>query len=246
MLLGTLGTPKRMEPLPEVRASLDRLSALMGGGMDLSAYLDAVARVAEAVIPSCIGVSITIVINGDAFTIAATTPEAAQLDAAQNLGNEGPCLDAVRQGDAVEVQDLLDERRWQIFQQAAAADGVRSTLSFPIRDVDDMISGGMNLYASDPNAFSDKARHIEVVFAADLSEVVANADMSFMTRDFARQLPQRLDAMEKVEQAVGALTHLRGWRPDEARSRLSGAARQAGTPIDKVADVVLALNPDQG
>ncbi|MDQ1621359.1 MAG: hypothetical protein QOE19_3928 [Actinomycetota bacterium] len=237
------GTCPAVEPIPEVRGQLDRLSALLGEGTDVRAYLHSVAQVAQALVPSCVGVSITIMVDKDPYTVTATTPATAELDAVQNVDG-GPCLDALDRGREISVPDLLDEQRWQLFGQAAAARGVRATLSFPIRDIDDVVAGGVNMYASDPNAFAGNLRLIEVGLAADLSEVVTNADLSFLTRDDARQLPQRLDAKEKIDTAVGMLMELRGWSADAARTRLTKAAQLADVPKDKVADVLAALTPE--
>ncbi|MDQ1628808.1 MAG: hypothetical protein QOI54_2552 [Actinomycetota bacterium] len=232
-----------MEPIPEVRGQLDRLSALVGDGTDVGAYLMAVAKVAQAVVPSCVGVSITIVIDGEPYTVTATTPETAQLDAVQNMTG-GPCVDAVATAREIEVADVLDEQAWQFFAQAATTSGIRSTLSFPIRDVDDMVAGGVNMYASEPDAFAGDRRMIEVALSADLSEVVSNADLSFRTLEAARRLPERLDAKEKVDDAVGALGELLGWHPDLARARLGKAATLAGVPAERVADVLMAVMTD--
>lgn len=146
-----------MDPLPEVRAGLDRLSSALEEGTSLAGYLDGVAKVAEAIIPSCVGVSITIIPDGDPFTITATTPDATALDAVQNLDG-GPCLEALETEELLGVDDLLDEGGSSCFGAAAASAEVRSSLSFPIRDIDGLISGGMNLYASDPHAFQGRER----------------------------------------------------------------------------------------
>jgi len=79
-------------------------------GTSLAGYLDGVAKVAEAIIPSCVGVSITIILDGDPFTITATTPDATALDAVQNLDG-GPCLEALETEELLGVDDLLDEGR---------------------------------------------------------------------------------------------------------------------------------------
>jgi GAF domain-containing protein len=228
-----------MDPLPEVHAQLQRLSSLLGSGTDVGAYLSAVAQVAQALIPSCVGVSITLIIDGDPYTVTATTPEAAVVDASQNVDG-GPCLEAVRDGRTVEVEDVLAEEQWHLFAQAGAARGIRSSLSFPIRDLEDMVAGGMNLYASEPGAFRDR-RLIPGAFGAELSEVVTNADLAFRTRDFARELPDRLATRERFDLAVSIMIERRGWAPDEAVSRLAKASELAGVPKGTVAEIVIAL-----
>ena len=64
---------------------------------------------------------------------------------------------------------------------------------------------------------------------------------SFMTLDFARQLPQRLEERAKVDRAVAMLTTLHGWSAKQARERLAVAAAKAGLPPGTVAETVLAV-----
>jgi hypothetical protein len=141
------------------------------------------------------------------------------------------------------VPDVLDEDRWAFYAQAATSGGVRSSLSLPIGGA----AGGnpwvMNLYASDPHAFTGSEEILAAAFDVPVTDLVRNADLSFMTRDAARELPQRPQDKAKVDQAVGVLRAVRGWEPDQARSRLRTAAAKAGVPVEKVAEVVLALNP---
>src|SRR4051794_37645932 len=224
-----------MDPIPEVRGELDRLSALLGDGLDVGGYLRAVADVAQALVPSCVGGSITVIIDGDAYTMTATTLDAAQLDAAQVLDG-GPCVEALTANTSVVTGDILDEHRWQLFGQAAAAKGVRSSLSFPIRDVDDLVAGGVNVYASEPDAFADDRSLLMVGLGGDLSEVVVNADLSFRTREYAQELSARLDAKAQLETAVGIMMARRGWNAEQARDRLARAAAQAGVPREAVVD----------
>jgi GAF domain-containing protein len=235
--------PHGMQPLPEIRSSLDRLSAQLGEGMDLARYLTSVAEIAQSLVPSCVAVSITIVMDGEPYTMTATAPQAHMVDAMQNLDG-GPCIAAMDENETIMLGDVLDEDRWQFFEKAARSQGIRSSLSFPIRDLEDVVKGGMNLYATEPDAFQRDQHLIEVGFAADLSEAVTNADLSFMTRDFARELPERLEARERLDQAVGVLMALRGWDASVARSRLRHAASLAGADLDAVAEVVISLEPE--
>jgi hypothetical protein len=231
-----------MEPIPETRAA----AALLGegadglGGMDLIEGLQLLARAALEVAPSCIGVSLTIVVDGEPATLTATSPALAGVDAAQYLGG-GPCVDAAETGEAVAVDDVLDEDRWQYFGQAATAVGVRSSVSMPFVVTRGEVNGALNLYAGDPHGFVGKADQLAAVFGVPVADLVTNADLSFMTRNFARELPRKLEEQGRVDRAVGALAVDRGWTPTEAERRLRTAANQAGVPLSEVADIVLAL-----
>jgi transcriptional regulator with GAF, ATPase, and Fis domain len=229
-----------VKPLPETQAAIDRLSALLEGDQDLGRHLRAVSSVAEMLVPSLVGASVTVHIHGQPFTLTAVSEQLRTMDATQYLDG-GPCVDAL-DGSPVVVDDLLDEERWQVYRQTASDAGIRSSLSMPLRDSADEVIGALNLYATDPSAFAGQEQMFAEVFGVHVEELVKNADLSFMTRDWAEELPDRVEALEVTEQAVGVLVATQGWGPDDARSRLQDAAGRAGAPLDTVARAVLALS----
>jgi GAF domain-containing protein len=228
-----------MEPIPEVRDATKRLAALADETVDLLERLEGVSALAVTLLPSCVGVSITVLVDGDPFTVTATSPDIASLDAVQYLGG-GPCVDASDEGP-VNVEDVMSEPRWQLYSQAAAAQGVRSSLSLPFPGDGDTPSGALNLYASDPNAFHGVQEQLAQLFGVHVGELVLNADLSFMTREFARELPQRLEDYEQLNQAAGVLMALHGWDPDQARERIRYAAGRAGVATSDVAKIVMVI-----
>lgn len=232
-----------MEPIPEVRAAASRLSALADETMDLMSGLQAVSALAVALLPSCVGVSLTVVVDGDPFTVTATSVQPTVLDAMQYL-DDGPCVAPAATDRVERVDDVLDEDRWQLYAEAAAAVGVRSSLSMPLRGADGVPFGALNLYAGEPHAFHGKEEQIAQLFGVHVNDMVRNADLSFMTRDFARQLPQRLEDHQRVNEAIGVLAERRGWSPQEARARMEFAAGRAGAPISSIAEVVLVMGLD--
>lgn len=229
-----------MRPLPEVVAAAERLAALTGD-LDLLRGLDVVSEVAVSLVPSVVGVSLTVVVDGEPFTVTASSDEMAALDAAQYLDG-GPCITAAEQSRPVVADDVLDEDAWQLYRVGSAARGVRASLSLPLGGAGARTPGAINLYAGEVDAFRGKEQLLAEVFQTPGEEFVANADLSFMTRDAARALPERLEEKAKVDQAVGMLMAMLGVSADEARSRLRTAAGRAGTPVDKLADLVVALN----
>jgi GAF domain-containing protein len=229
-----------VEVVPEVRAAALQLAALSEQTLDLVPALEQVAALAVAVLPSMAGVSITVLVDGDPFTVTATRPEIAAVDASQYL-TDGPCLNALRTGEQTTVDDVLDEQRWQEYAQTASAYGIRSSLSVPLRGTDGGHLGALNLYASEPDAFAGSEERVAAVFGAHVEEVVRNADLSFMTLQAARELPQRLADHERVSQAIGVLMS-GGMDPAEARERLEYAAGHARITLRHAADVVLILH----
>jgi GAF domain-containing protein len=229
-----------MEAIPEVREAATRLAALADETLDLVQRLEAVSALALTLLPSCVGVSITVVVDGDPFTVTATPADIASLDAIQYLDG-GPCVAAAATREPILVDDVLDEPRWQMYSQAAAATGVRSSMSLPIPRAGDVPPGALNLYASDPHAFHGTQAQLAALFGVHVTELVENADLSFMTREFARELPQRLDDYEHLNQAAGVLMSMHGWDADHARERIRYAATRAGVTPRDVAKIVMIL-----
>ena len=232
-----------MEPIPEVRAAATQLAAVADETMDLLEHLRQVSALAVQLIPSCVGVSISVVVDGDPFTVTATAPDIVTLDAIQYVDG-GPCVDAATAGEPLLVDDVLDEQRWQLFGQAAAAHGVRASLSIPLHRQGGEPFGALNLYAGEIDAFDGVAGRLADLFGVHVDALVRNADLSFLTRDEARQLPQRLKDHERVNQAVGLLIENRGWSVQEARERMELAAVNAHSSMPEIAEAVLVLGLD--
>jgi hypothetical protein len=203
--------------------------------------LAVVAAVAKGLVPATIGVSISVFVDGEAFTLTATEEAAAVVDATQYLDLEGPCLEAIATGQKVQVEDHLDQEGWRLYRHSSTTVGIRSSLSLPLRDDSDRIVGALNVYATEPGAFHGREEIFAAVFGAKVSELVRNADLTFQTREWARELPDRVSARRKLETAVGVLMALHGWPPDEARTKLREAAEKAGIKVERVAEVVMGL-----
>jgi hypothetical protein len=229
-----------MEPTQETQAAVERLSEA-SGDLNLLDRLMLWSQVAQSLVPSTLGLSITVVMDGEPFTLTVTREDLAEIDAAQYIDG-GPCVASSDTADEVVVADVLDERRWQLFATTAHRLGVRSSLSMPLGGSDPHLPGAINIYAADPAAFAGRERVLAAVFRVPAQELVHNADLSFMTLDFARQLPHRLEEKAKVDRAVGVLQAVYGWSAEEARRRLTAAAGQAGLPAGRVADIVTAVN----
>lgn len=114
-------------------------------------------RVAEA-IPDCVGMSVCHFDADITFTLVTTSERLRMLDAAQYLDG-GPCQVAALDGDEVSVDDLLDEGRWQLLALASAAEGVKSSLSLPLRH-SGQLYGSANFYANTTHGFQGKERDL--------------------------------------------------------------------------------------
>jgi GAF domain-containing protein len=136
-------------------------------------------------VPECVAISISHFEGDLTFTLVTTSDELRVVDAAQYL-DSGPRESAAIDGDEIDIGDVPDEDRWQLFALASAITGVRSSLSLPLLR-GDTVYGSVNFYASTDHAFIARERDLAVMFGAQVEAAVANADLSMSSPARARQ-----------------------------------------------------------
>ncbi len=231
-----------MEPTPETARTLDQLEPVLGEPDDalLDSFRDA-GRAVLALVPDCIGFSLSRLEDDLVFTMLSTAEDVATLDAAQYLG-DGPCLEAVRREDQVATvtDDPLSEDRWRLFAAVAGELGVRSTLTLPIRH-GEKVSGSVNLYAAGTHSFDDHHDALAELFGAWSSGAVTNADLSFDTRRQAERGPQLAEDLSRVQVAIGIVAATLDTDVATAEQRLGRAAELAGLSRAALARSLIAL-----
>lgn len=228
--------------IEQLKPALAKLSNLLDDDNDLIGYLRAITHFAVLEVPDCVGVSITVVAEDVPYTVCATDLRAQTLDAVQYV-DDGPCVDTARVGSRTEVVDVLDEQRWHAYAVAAAAAGVRSSLSLPVLFHGRTI-GALNLYGGTPDAFDDRAHMLAELVSGHAALAIRNADLPMRTAQDAAALESVLRAEPDsiVEQAVGVLVQLKNLTPDEARRQLRNAASRAGIEPVNLAKSIIALD----
>lgn len=228
-----------MEPLPATREALAEIFSMELP--DHEAILKALGAGAYEIVPELIGLSLGLAKEQVTFTLVASDEEIAALDAVQYVAG-GPCVE-VGEGrlDVTEfvVGNPLDETRWRLFARATAAHGVASTLSMPL-SVDGEVIGGVNMYASTADAFSDHIDQLAHLVDAAPASAVTNADMTFSTRLEAAAAPQKLRDHNTIDTAVGLIAGTLNISAEEAHHRLLDGAARAGVHLVQVAQVVVA------
>jgi GAF domain-containing protein len=230
-----------MEPIPETVEAIEEYGPFGLGDADLLGRLrEASVRVRD-VVPDCLGFSLASREHGLTFTLVADDTDMAVLDAVQYLAG-GPCVAAVEEQRHHPVgfdhDDLLDEESWRLFGHATAAKGVRSTLTLPLLE-DQEVVGSVNLYGASAQAFTGHHEALAVIFDAWAPGAVTNADLSFATLREARQAPRLLREETTVQVAVGIIVAREGIDARAAEGRLRHAAERAGIPVHDLAQAVL-------
>jgi GAF domain-containing protein len=173
------------------------------------AVLDEMVQAAIALIPGTDQGSITDVIARRRIKHKAASSDLAErVDRLMIEVGQGPCLDVVWEQQTVRVDDLATETRWPLFSQRAVELGARGMLSFQLYVEQDTL-GALNLYSSEPGAFTDESEHIGLLFAAHAAIAYAGAQR-------AGHLEAAIHSRGTISTAVGIL--IERYRLDRLRA----------------------------
>jgi GAF domain-containing protein len=226
-----------VEPIPETSEAVNEFGPFE---VDLLQNLKDRASQVREIVPDCVGISLASREHGVSFTLVATDDEVAALDGVQYLDG-GPCVEGVEAERVLEYrnEELLGEGSWQLFAQATAAAAIASTLTLPILKQAQIV-GSVNLYAATPHAFTGHHQEIAEIFSAWAPGAVANADLSFSTRETAEQAPRLLYEEMRVQVALGVLMSSQNIGLETAREQLRDAALRAGITEPALAERLIA------
>ena len=220
------------EPLNESLAAMSRF--FVGEGT-LKETLDRVAHLAAQAVPAAEFTAITMLVEGRARTAVFTDETAPEIDQAQYETGIGPCLDAFRYREVFRLDDTTKDDRWGPFSEAAAANGVRSTLSLPLVANHEGV-GAMNFYARSPNAFSDDDTEVGSQFATQAAIVLANAQAYWDAHQLSQDLATAMKSRATIEQAKGVLMGAQRCSADEAFQILVRASQRENRKLREVAE----------
>jgi GAF domain-containing protein len=233
----------RVEFLPQTQEALDEYLSL--ADPDLGSSLLSMGHSAAAIVPDCVGLSLTLYDEGLTFTLVDPRLPLAGAGAA-DVSRREPYVQAGRVGtQRVERSEgtagLMDEDRWALFARASAAVGVASSLSLPVVEQGRVV-GGINLYASSSEAFEGRHGALAAALGASAVGAVTNADLDFESRRRAEQAPGVLRDQQEVEVGIGILAAREALDVDTARERLHEASLRAGISDVQAARIVIDIH----
>jgi GAF domain-containing protein len=189
------------------------------------------------VIPGAAEVSVTMQ-NAHPVTVASTGRLASEVDESQYEAGYGPCLDAIRLGHTVIVDDQATETRWPLYSPRAFEAGVRSSLSVPL-PVDEIHVGAFNIYGVAPRAFDAEAVTEAEGLAGYAAIVLNNAHLYFHAAGRAEQMAEAMRSRAVIEQAKGILMGARRCSADEAFDVLVRISQESNRKLNVVAQTLV-------
>ena len=226
------------DPQPANAAeALERLGRLSLRELSMESLLQQVAELSKTVMPGNPEASVLLLVKDKPTTVAHTGQLAVDLDETQYERGHGPCLHAARTGELTEIADTRTETRWQDYTQRAAERGNLSSLSIPlVIDEDEQVTGALNVYARQPDAFDEDSRSVATRFGPYAAVAAGNMYAYQSARDLADNLQAALESRAVIDQAKGVLIERYKVTPDQAFQLLARASMNANRKVRDVAD----------
>ncbi|WP_448609342.1 GAF and ANTAR domain-containing protein [Geodermatophilus sp. URMC 60] len=228
-----------MTPGRDTRSDDSELLALLAAGGDLTSFLDDLVHMAVRQVPPAEACGLTLNRDATGVTVASTGPLAERADEGQYEVDTGPCLESMRTGTVVRVDDMVAEDRWSPFPARAAELGVRSSLSLPLV-VEGRRSGALNLYATRPRVFGADDEATASRWAGQATGALTVALRIADGQHRARSLLGGLDTRATIGQAVGLLMAQERCTAEQAFELLRIASQRRNVKLRDVAAGIVA------
>ncbi|MGQ5261738.1 ANTAR domain-containing protein [Micromonospora sp. ZYX-F-536] len=215
------------------------LGSIKLADVDLDAVLAKIAELAKRTIPGASEVSVTLVRGDDAHTAAFTGELALALDEWQYERGHGPCLDASAATETLSVPDMSNESRWPDWAKRAREAGASSSLSIGL-PVQDKVTGALNIYGTEPDAFDEEAMILAQTFAGYAAVALANVHLYDTQATLARHMQAAMANRAVIEQAKGIIMGERRCTPDEAFAILAKLSQDTNRKLRDVASALVA------
>ena len=157
------------------------------------------------------------------------------IDQAQYDTMKGPCVDALKSAQVQYFDGDQIEARWRQYAESAAAEGIYSTLSFPLIVKGELI-GALNFYSRERDALRPGQREEGSVFAAYAAVLLANAQEFFDRGAQVEQLKEGMETRTMIGQATGLLMAQEGLSSDEAFQKLVTVSQNTNIKLRDIAE----------
>jgi len=181
-----------------------QLLAVVVDSATLDEFLDQLVRLTAQVVTPVAACSVTVQRDRQPLTAASSNALALRVDQIQYREDDGPCLDALRTGRIILVDDMATERRWRGYRPDALTNGIASSLSVPLT-VDGQVVAALNLYAEHANAFHTAAQAQAEAFAAQCGHALAVILRQNDQAQVRVQLAEAMVSRSIIDQAIGIL-----------------------------------------
>lgn len=215
----------------------------------VQAYLDELVLLVQRLNPVIAGCGITVRQVAGILTVSASNTLAAAVDEVQYHLSQGPCLQALRTGEVVTVDDVATEQRFGDWSAHAVTHGVLSSLSVPLR-IAGVTVGAMNSYSRRAHGFDALVRRQLLELAAHAQASLALTLRAAEQTSIVDQLHTAMQTRSIIDQALGIMMTRQRCTAAEAFALLRAASQSRNRKVvDIAADLITTTTgspPAQG
>ena len=234
---------RAVHPTPSLIEAFSEIAQHVQASEDPEESMGRITRTAVDAISGCHSASMSLLTPDGAATCAATDQLALDGDQIQYEEREGPCLDAAMHERWVYVPALRQDPRWPTSSTRLAMEaGVGSMIScrLTLDAAPNNTLGGMNLYSSVENAFTDEDQMLAILLAS-LAAVVVDASRQ------QAHLRAAIGSRQVIGEAIGMIkAQHRQLTSDEAFAMLVKASQRMNIKLRDLARRIAEGNPPAG
>ncbi len=201
---------------------------------EVTEFLDRIAVLAAAIPSTPSSCGITLRQGAEVSTAAKSSELAGRADEIQYGRGQGPCLQSLRTGDVVHVDDLDSDERWIDYRTHALAQGVRSSVSLPLI-VDGQAVGALNIYSRIAHAFTPDDIANARAFADQASSALMLVNRHGEQIALEEQLRNAIASRGIIDQALGIIMGQRRCNATDAFAVLRQASQGRNVKLVDVA-----------
>lgn len=215
-----------------------RLEPVLRRSTSIDSYLQAATDMTSDVVEVVGSYSLSASLYGHLITVATSDRAAWEADQVEFDTADGPCVEALRDGDVHGVIDLASERRWPAWTAVASLLGFASAAGIP-GEIEPGHRLALNMYAPAPRAFDDETLRRATLFTEEVARTIPGAVRLFETDERATQLEQALVSRSTIDQALGVLMAQNKCTSDEAFGILRRASQNRNVKLRDVAAMII-------
>ena len=227
------------DPVPmDVPGAFEQLGRIALAEHTMESVLQLVCQLTTEVMPGDVAASISVISGERMETPVFAGQLALDLDERQYRQGDGPCLQAAKTGQPVEVSDTRTDGRWPGYLSVAADKGCLSSLSVPL-PMDETLRGALNVYGRRAEAFDDDARDQGRRFAGYAAVAVANMQAYQDAVRHGEHLQTALQSRAVIDQAKGILMERYKLSADQAFQMMATLSMETNIKVREIAERVV-------
>jgi GAF domain-containing protein len=235
--------PQR-DPADELAGVFARMSGILLTEQTVDSALRLTTSLASDTIAGSTGSGVTLMsAEGRRITSAATDSTVERLDSMQYEVDEGPCIDAWRDGVVVRSDDLSAEKRWPAWSSRASDLGARSVLSVGLC-IDDAPLGAIKVYSDTIDTYDEASEDLLHRFASQAAIFVSNLQTVQAAKNLSDELRETLRGRDAIAIARGVVMARKALDADSGYRHLMDLSRRVRIPVRELAERIIS-EPDR-